>query len=322
MTSGALLPRSIPSVMPGGKTETYCRCWSALRFLFISDAIGKNVPLHLPHTFTAYERLKNSRHLRVAFMGEHGLSWPWESLHVEALAWYDHWLKGRDTGILEGPRVRYVIPKAEGWRTSDVWPLPEAVNRKYVLRADGVLGENEGDAGSMTYMNLGGGLNRPGPSETDPPSHLQWDSVTLATDLDMTGPIELQLDAACTAPDTAFIAVLLDVDEENHADTVTAGYLRAGLRAVDETASHPGAPVLPCSKFEAVPIGEKMRYHIPVVPNSRRFRAGHKIRLLVTSDDQDKKIPSPLEFRHASIGTSSFNTVFSSSRLFLPVLNS
>jgi hypothetical protein len=27
-----------------------------------------------------------------------------------------------------------------------------------------------------------------------------------------------------------------------------------------------------------------------------------------------------LEFRHASIGTSSFNTVFSSSRLFLPVL--
>jgi predicted acyl esterase len=282
----------------------------------------QNVPLHLPHTFTAYERLKNSRHLRVALMGERGLSWPWESLHVEALAWYDHWLKGKDTGILEGPRVRYVIPKAEGWRTSDVWPLPEAATREYALRADGVLGEYEGDAGSITYMNLGGGLNRPGPSETDPPSHLQWNSVTLATDLDMTGPIELQLDVACTAPDTAFIAVLLDVDESGQADVVSAGYLRAGLRAVDETASRHGAPALPCTRFEAVPIGEKVRYRIPVVPNARRFRAGHKLRLLVTSDDQDKSFPSPLEFRHASIGTSSFNTVFSSSRLLLPVLTS
>jgi uncharacterized protein len=282
----------------------------------------QNVPLHLPHTFTAYERLKNSQHLRVALVGEHGLSWPWESLHIEALAWYDHWLKGKDTGILEGPRVRYVIPKAEGWRTTDVWPLPEAVNRAYALRADGVLGENEGDAGSMTYMNLGGGLNRPGPSETDPPSHLQWDSVMLATDVDMTGPIELQLDAACTAPDTAFIAVLLDVEEKGQADVVSAGYLRAGLRAVDETSSQPGAPALPCTKFEAVPIGEKVRYRIPVVPNARRFRAGHKIRLLVTSDDRDKNFPSPMEFRHASIGTSSFNTVFSSSRLLLPVLDS
>jgi uncharacterized protein len=285
----------------------------------------QNVPLHLPHTFTAYERLKNSRHLRVALMGEHGLSWPWESLHIEALAWYDHWLKGRDTGILEGPRIRYVIPEAEGWRTSNVWPLPEAVHRRYALRADGALGEDEGDAGSITYMNLGGGLNRPGPSETDPPSHVQWETVPLSKDLDITGPIELQLDASCTAPDTAFIAVLCDVDEKGNAVDVTAGYLRAGLRKIDEAASKPGVPVLPCTSFEAVPIGEKVRYRIPLVPNSRRFRAGHKIRLLITSDDQAsddhaKNFPSPLGFRHASIGTSSFNTVLSSSRLLLPLL--
>jgi hypothetical protein len=33
----------------------------------------QNVPLHLPHTFTAYERLSNCRHLQVAMLGEHGL---------------------------------------------------------------------------------------------------------------------------------------------------------------------------------------------------------------------------------------------------------
>jgi uncharacterized protein len=58
------------------------------------------------------------------------------------------------------------------------------------------------------------------------------------------------------------------------------------------------------------------------MPTSSPFNHSPKLRLLVTSDDQDKSFPSPLEFRHTSIGTSSFNTVFSSSRLLLPVLTS
>lgn len=188
------------------------------------------------------------------------------------------------------------------------------------LFADGTLGEAEGDAGSITYMNLGAGLDRPKPSETDPPSYLQWTTQPLATDLDMIGPIELQLDAACTAPDTAWIAILYDVDEKEHPFVVTAGYLRAGMRKVDEAASKLAAPVLPCTSFAAVPVGEKVHYRIPLVPNSRRFRVGHKIRLFLTSDDQNKDIDTPMGFRNASIGTSSFNTVFSSSRLLLPLL--
>jgi uncharacterized protein len=280
----------------------------------------QNVPLHLPHTFTAYERLTNSKHVQVAMMGEHGLAWPWESLHIEALAWFDHWLKEKETGILDGPRFRYVVPEAEGWRTSDTWPIGEASHHAYALRADAALGEDEGEAGCRTYMNLGSGLNRPRASETDPPAFLHWTTPPLPHDLDLTGPIELQLDAACTAPDTAFIAVLQDVDENEKAINITSGYLRAGLRALDEAASKPGAPVSPCRTFEAVPLGKKVSYRIPVVPNARRFRAGHKLRLYLTTDDQDAERPAPLEFRHASIGTSSFNTVFSSSRLLLPVV--
>jgi predicted acyl esterase len=280
----------------------------------------QNVPLHLPHTFTAFHGLKNSKHVQVAMMGEHGLSWPWESLHIEALAWFDHWLKGQDTGILEGPRFRYVLPEAEGWRTSETWPVPEATHRAYALRADRTLGEDEGEAGSRLYMNLGAGLNRPRASQTDPPAFLQWTTVPLAADLDFVGPIELQLDAVCTAPDTAFIAILQDVDEEGNATDITSGFLRAGLRKVDEAASKPGAPVLPCRNFESVPVGEKISYRIPLVPNARRIKAGNSLRLHLMTDDQNKEMPAMLEFRHASIGTSSFNTIFSSSQLLLPVL--
>jgi len=101
---------------------------------------------------------------------------------------------------------------------------------------------------------------------------------------------------------------------------VTAGYLRASLREVDEAASRPGAPCLPCRSPEAVPIGDLVEYRIPLVPNTRRFAAGHRIRLLLTSDDQRADAPAITEFRHAPIGTNSVNTVSAASQLLLPVL--
>jgi uncharacterized protein len=78
--------------------------------------------------------------------------------------------------------------------------------------------------------------------------------------------------------------------------------------------------VLPCRTYEAVPIGAKVRYRIPLVPNARQFKTGHKIRLYLTTDDQGEDKPALMLFRHASIGTNSLNTVLSSSRLLLPIL--
>jgi uncharacterized protein len=252
-------------------------------------------------------------------LATHGLSWPWESLHVEALAWFDHWLKGRDTGILEGPAIRYRLPGLEGWRTAERWP-PPSVHRELALRADGALGDAEGEAGARAYMTLGAGLARAQTSTADPPANLTWTSAPLEQDLDVAGHLELRLDASSTALDTAWIAILQDVDAEGHASDVTGGYLRASLREVDEAASRPGAPVVPCRKAELVPPGEVVHYRVPLVANARRFPAGHRVQLYLTSDDQDPATPAIMSFRHASVGTSSLNTVRSSSRLLLPVL--
>jgi hypothetical protein len=107
--------------------------------------------------------------------------------------------------------------------------------------------------------------------------------------------------------------------------TKSESYLREAVSKANGVelalASKPGAPVLPCRTFKALPIWEKVSYRILLVPNARRFRAGHKLRLYLTTDDQSPEIPALLEFRHASIGTSSFNTVFSSSRLLLPTVS-
>jgi len=282
----------------------------------------QNVPLHLPSTFQTLAALTSSPAVRVAMLGEFGLTWPWESLHVEALAWFDHWLKGADTGILDGPAIRYWLPVADEWRTCETWPPPEATHRAFALNADGSLDPAEREPGAVDYLTLGSGLNRAQPSPTDPPSYLTWTSDPLAEDLEMAGDIELRLVAQSTAADTAWIATLQDIEPDGTSYDVTAGYLRASLREVDEDASRPGAPVLPCREAVAVPIAQDVEYRIPLVPNARRFRAGHRIRLHLTSDDQNPDSPAIMGFRHATVGTSTINTIRSQSRLLLPALPS
>jgi predicted acyl esterase len=280
----------------------------------------ENVPLHLPSTFTAFAGLTNSPAVRMGMLGQYGLTWPWESLHTEALAWYDHWLKGYDTGILDGPAIRYILPGADEWRACESWP-PEGTHRELALRADGGLDESEGDSGAREFMVLGSGLGRAKPSEIDPPSSLTWTSLPLTETLDVVGDAELRLLASATAADTAWIVTLSDVAPDGSTEPVTAGWLRASLREVDEAASRPGAPVLPCRHPVAVPVGDNVEYRIPLVSNARQFATGHRIQVTITGDDQDPDIPAIMNFRHASVGTSSINTVRSASRLLLPILN-
>jgi predicted acyl esterase len=150
---------------------------------------------------------------------------------------------------------------------------------------------------------------------------LTWTSEPLDAALDVVGDIELRLVGSATAIDTAWMATLQDAAPDGAVTDATAGWLRPSLREVDTTASRQGAPVLQCRTAKAVPIGEDVEYRIPLVPNARRFTAGHRVRLVLTSDDQAPSAPAIMSFRHAAVGTSSRNTVRSSSRLLLPVIS-
>jgi putative CocE/NonD family hydrolase len=76
-------------------------------------------------------------------------------IQQEQLRWFDHVLKGRDTGVLNEPAVRlFVMGGGDGsrtregrlndggvWRTATGWPLPDARPHSYYFHADGTLNE-------------------------------------------------------------------------------------------------------------------------------------------------------------------------------------
>ncbi|HYG96054.1 MAG TPA: CocE/NonD family hydrolase [Solirubrobacterales bacterium] len=251
-----------------------------------------NVALHLSGAFTAWEAIAGRPGNRLSLLGPGGLSWPWESMHVEALAWYDHWLKDRDTGALEGPPIRYWLRGAEEYRTLEAWPPPGATDRDLHLRADGSLGASA-DRGGRDYLFAPPALKRPAnqPSPSLPPA-LTWDSEPAGEAFDVVGACHLDLEATSTAAGVDWIAKLSLVDEGGAVTDLTQGWLRAR---------------------------DPERSRIPFVPTAVRVQRGERLRLTLTSNDRGKGMAMS-GFSHLPLATPSRQHVRASSRLLLPAL--
>jgi uncharacterized protein len=295
--------RTVLPFLDGCDVPTYLSC-------HLTDT-----PQHLTGTVGAWRELSANPHARLTLTADAYISPPWTELTVEALAWFDHWLKGQDTGILEGSPVRYWLRGAEEWRTVNAWP-PTSRHVALALNADGSLDATE-RPGSRAYLCPGTALE--GRPNNQLPTSLSWQTEPLDEPLDSVGEFEVSLRASASALDVGWIVTLLDVAPDGSTESVTAGWLRASMREVDPDRSRTGSPALPCRTPTAVPIGVPVSYRMPLVPNAYRFAAGHRVRLLLTSDDRGTEMPAMHGFRHAPVGTTSLNTIHSSSRLLLPV---
>ena len=58
---------------------------------------------------------------------------PWAGYHYEMLRWYDHWLKGMDTRVMEGPPIQLYIHGDDAWRSENEWPLKRTQWREFYL---------------------------------------------------------------------------------------------------------------------------------------------------------------------------------------------
>jgi predicted acyl esterase len=280
-----------------------------------------NVTLELPGVFSALEGLPATTPVRAALMGRGGLTCPWESLHVEALAWFDQWLKGEDTGILDGPPLRYWLPGADTWQATADWPPAGMRHVAVHLRADRRLASDEGPSGERDYLFLPPGLRRlPNANPPTLPRMLTWEKPPAERPYDILGPAALELDAATTAGDADWIVKLELVAPDGAAHDLTQGWLRASHRALDETRSRPGRPYHLHTRSELVEPGALVHYTIGIVPTAQHVLPGCRLRLLLTSSDLEKGF-AMAGMTHLPLGAASRQLILSSSRLLLPVID-
>ncbi|HVA81815.1 MAG TPA: CocE/NonD family hydrolase, partial [Candidatus Binataceae bacterium] len=109
---------------------------------------------------------------------------------------------------------------------------------------------------------------------------LCYSTEPLAEDLEVIGPITLTLYASSSAPDTDFTAKLVDVGPCGLARNLTDGILRARYR---ESRSH-AAMLTP---------GKVAEFTIDLWNTANVFKAGHRIRLEVSSSNYPRFDPNP-----------------------------
>ncbi len=217
--------------------------------------------------------------------------------------WFDHWLKGIDTGMLDEAPIKLFVMGTNAWRDEQEWPLARAVETRYYLHSNGHANTLHGNGYLTTdlpdpqepasdhyaydpanpVITRGGALlmspeYRAGPFDQRPTESredvLVFTTGELKEDLEVTGPIKVHLWAISSAPDTDFVARLVDIHSDGYAQNLTDGIIRARYRNF----AHGEASSL-------IEPGRAYEYEIDLWATSNVFRAGHRMRLDVTSSN-------------------------------------
>jgi putative CocE/NonD family hydrolase len=217
-------------------------------------------------------------------------------VHEIQLRWFDHWLKGVDTGILDEPPVKIFIMGENRWRDEHEWPLARTRYTRYYFHSGGRANTAEGDGvlssrgageeppdhfvydpddptptrgGNTLIIAMGVQDQRPVEARSDV---LIYTSAVLSSALEVTGPVTVTLYAATSARDTDFTAKLVDVRPDGYAQNVADGIIRARYRDSGERPTL----VMP----DAV-----SRFTIDLWAASHVFLPGHRIRVEISSSN-------------------------------------
>jgi uncharacterized protein len=211
--------------------------------------------------------------------------------------WFDHWLKGAPSGIMDRPAVHY-SPRAwvedranyvaNDWRYAERWPPPGAVPKRFYLRGDATLSPDTPAGAARSYIydprrpipTLGGrnmlidaGPRDQRPAQALPDYGLIYRSGALAEDLTIAGEVRVSLAVQSDCPDTDFVAKLIEVEPDGRASLLMDGVVRAMYR----DASIPAPQRLEPDSIYRITIKLAHTHHT--------LRAGHLIEVDVTSSN-------------------------------------
>jgi uncharacterized protein len=258
------------------------------------------------------------------------------------IAWYDYVMKGTQNSFANSMPVKLFVMGANEWREESDWPLSRARATKYFLHSGGKANSLRGDGSLNTSAPQAEGVDqyiydpadpvptvggplccdaahlKPGPKDQRPVETrddvLVYSTTALTQDLEVTGPITLELFASSSAVDTDFLAKLVDVWPDGFAQNLTEGIVRARYRDSQDR------PALMNTNMV-------YKFELDLWATSNVFRKGHKLRLEISSSNFprfDRNLNTAIESVSGLTGRDATNKIFHDaqhpSALLLPIL--
>ena len=231
------------------------------------------------------------------------------------------------------PRVQLFVMGRNEWRSEDEFPLSRAKDVAWHIGAGGRLSPDEAGAGeepdsyaydpANPFPSHGGAWVGPPTAEVGPADQgpvlsrddlVVYTSEPLERDLEVIGYPKMVLHAATSGRDTDWVVKLCDVHPDGTTYMVTDGILRARYR---------NAP----DKPELLEPGEVAEYEVELYPTAMLFKAGHCLRIMITSSDFPRydRNPNtgeePADAAHFEIALQKvFHDRDRQSRIILPVI--
>lgn len=228
----------------------------------------------------------------------------------EALRWWDKWLKDKDTGIMEEPRLRawvqesvppttWYAERPGRWVAEDGWPSARIVPQRAALSAgvlhlDGNGGDGKGGKGEVLSIcspqSVGGsagkwcayglGPDQPGDQREEAGGSLVFDSAPLVEPLEILGAPIAQLALASDRPVAFVAAVLSEVLPDGAVTRVSYGLLNLTHREGHEAPK----PLEP---------GRHYRVAVKLNDCGHRFSKGSRLRLALSTSYWPIVWPAP-----------------------------
>ncbi|MER8511126.1 CocE/NonD family hydrolase [Mesorhizobium sp. M0894] len=260
-----------------------------------------------------FRLLSNLKSPRKGLIGPWGHTYPHEGVPgpaigflQECLRWWDHWLKGQDTGIMQEPMLRsWMLDWSEPaahyderpghWVADPGWPSPHVTSRIFRVGtgrlSEQALPQATLEISSPETIGIAGGewcpygLGGVGPEmpldqRWDDRGSLIFDSPLLTEATPILGAPVLELEITCDRP-TAILAVRLsDVSQSGEVTRVTYGLLNLSHRD-----SH--------QDLQPMDAGKSYRIRLAMNEVGYTFSEGHRIRLSISTAYWPIAFPAP-----------------------------
>jgi len=270
--------------------------------------------LHLPGTFRSWANLKVPKKMVIGppiYLDRPVYQYQWEWLR-----WYDYWLKGIDTGIMDEPPIKLFVTGTGEWKMADDWPVPGTKWIPFNLHSGGILCEIEPwpEAPSASYVD----------SPTKRGS-LTYSTPPLVENTEVIGPMALNLYAAARSTEVYFFVSLWDIAPEGTETLLTRGWLKGSHREIDPEKSKPWQPYHTHTNPKPLVTGMIYQFAIEIMPTAHLFKVGHRIALKIKGsvDEPPKTLLDYVHAPHIAGQTPTIVTVFHDadhpSHLLLPI---
>ena len=223
-----------------------------------------------------------------------GIPGPAAGFLQEVLRWFDHWLKGHNTGVDEDPALRVWLQESVPpsttyevrpgrWVAEPSWPSPNITERRYSL---GYHHLSEGQAPTALEETVSSPLSvglfagkwcsysampdLPHDQREEDGGALVFDTSRLEQDLEVLGQPAVELELAASRPVAQVAVRLSDVLPDGRATRITYGVLNLTHR----DGSDDPQPLEP---------GRFYRVRVPLNGLAHRIPAGHRLRLSISS---------------------------------------